>query len=230
MPGVLALIPDWVGPVAEYMLREGLVNTLKIAAISLIGALVIGIVLGTLLTLEFLPVRAAIRAYIEVWRGLPILVTIFVIFFWLPALSQSLRGPLESPLTAAAIALILWGSAQVAEATRGAVGSIPREQHEAASALGFGWVGRHAFVILPQALRRLLPPMVGLLVNIIQNTTIVQVIGAPELLESAERQVERLTFEGEEHAVEIYGAVMVIFFVISFPLTRLAAYLERRLT
>ena len=57
MPGVLALIPDWVEPVAEYMLREGLVNTLKIAAISLVGALVIGIVLGTLLTIEFLPVR-----------------------------------------------------------------------------------------------------------------------------------------------------------------------------
>ena len=100
------------------------------------------------------------------------------------------------PITAGAIALILWGSAQVAETTRGAVASIPREQHEAASALGFGWVGRHAFVIMPQALRRLLPPLVSLLVNIIQNTTIVQVIGAPEILETAERQVERLTFEG----------------------------------
>jgi polar amino acid transport system permease protein len=229
-PGVLGLVPDWVGPVAEYMLREGLANTLKIAAISLVGALVIGIVLGTLLTIEFLPLRAAIRSYIEVWRGLPILVSIFVIFFWLPALSESLRGPLESPLTAAAIALTLWGSAQVAEATRGAVGSIPREQHEAASALGFGWVGRHVFVILPQALRRLLPPVVGLLVNIIQNTTIAQVIGAPELLETAERQTERLTFEGQNHAFEIYAGVAVVFFVISFPLTRLAAYLEKRLT
>ena len=66
---------------------------------------------------------------------------------------------------------MLWGSAQVAEATRGAVGSIPREQHEAAAALGFGWLGRHRYVILPQALRRLLPPFVSLLVNIIQNTT-----------------------------------------------------------
>ena len=112
---------------------------------------------------------------------------------------------------------------------RGAVVSIPREQHEAASALGFGWVGRHTFVILPQALRRLLPPMVGLLVNIIQNTTIAQVIGAAELLETGERQVERLTFEGQNHALEIYAAVMVVFFLISFPLTRLAAYLERRL-
>jgi polar amino acid transport system permease protein len=220
-------LPDWTEPVARYIIEQGLVNTLKLSAIALVGSALIGITLGTLLTIRFLPMRALIRLYIEVWRGLPILVTIFIIFFALPAISDSLRF---DALTAGAIGLILWGSAQVAEATRGAVGSIPREQHEAASALGFGWVGRHAFVILPQALRRLLPPMVGLLVNIIQNTTIVQVIGAPELLESAERQVERLTFEGEERAIEIYGAIMVVFFVISFPLTRLAAYLEKRLT
>jgi len=219
-------LPDWVEPVARYMLEEGLANTLKVSAVALAGSTIIGIALGTLLTIRFLPTRALIRLYIEVWRGLPILVTIFIIFFALPAVSDQLRF---DALTAAAIGLILWGSAQVAEATRGAVESIPREQHEAASALGFGWVGRHAFVILPQALRRLLPPTVGLLVNIIQNTTIAQVIGAPELLETAERQVERLTFEGEQHAIEVYGAVMVIFFLISFPLTRLAAYLERRL-
>jgi His/Glu/Gln/Arg/opine family amino acid ABC transporter permease subunit len=225
-------LPDWTGEVARYILEEGLVNTLKIAAIALVGSTIVGITLGTLLTIQFLPLRALIRLYIEIWRGLPILVTIFIMFFALPAVSLSLRF---DALTAGAIALILWGSAQVAETTRGAVQSIPREQHEAASALGFGWVGRHAFVIMPQALRRLLPPLVGLLVNIIQNTTIVQVIGASELLETAKRQVERLTAPppagvGEIHSFEIYAAVMVIFFCISFPLTRLSAYLEKRLT
>jgi polar amino acid transport system permease protein len=114
------------------------------------------------------------------------------------------------------------------------VQSIPREQHEAAAALGFGWVGTQRFVILPQALRRLLPPLVSLLVNIIQNTTIAGVIGAAELLQTGQRSVERLTAPppigpGEVHAFEIYGAVMAVFFCISFPLTRLAAYLERRL-
>jgi polar amino acid transport system permease protein len=224
--------PDWSGEVARYVLEQGLRNTLKIAAIALVGSTLVGITLGTLLTINFLPLRALIRLYIEIWRGLPILVTIFIMFFALPAVSLSLRF---DALTAGAIALILWGSAQVAEATRGAVQSIPREQHEAAAALGFGWVGRHAFVIMPQALRRLLPPLVSLLVNIIQNTTIVQVIGAAELLETAKRQVERLIAPppagvGEIHSFEIYGAVMLIFFCISFPLTRLSAYLERRLT
>ena len=225
-------IPDWVEPVVRYMAEVGLKGTLRIAAASLVGSAVIGILLGTVLTINFRPTRALIRLYIEVWRGLPILVTIFIIFFALPSLSSRLEF---DPFTAASIGLILWGSAQVAEATRGAVGSIPREQHEAAAALGFGWVGQHAFVILPQALRRLLPPLVSLLVNIIQNTTIAQVIGAAEILETGERSVERLTAPppigpGEVHAFEIYAGVMAVFFMMSFPLTRLAAYLERRLT
>ena len=89
-------------------------------------------------------------------------------------------------------------------------------------------------MILPQALRRLLPPLDNPLVNIIQNTTIAQVIGAAELLGTGERSVERLTAPppigtGEIHAFEIYAGVMAVFFAISFPLTRLAAYLERRL-
>jgi polar amino acid transport system permease protein len=237
-------MPDWVEPVARYMFNPGLVLTLKISAIALVGSTIVGVILGTLYTIRFRPAQALIRLYIEVWRGLPIIVTIFLIFFALPSLVA--RSSLNFAIlgvtfdgefaawVAATIGLILWGSAQVAEATRGAVQSIPREQHEAAAALGFGWVGRHAFVILPQAFRRLLPPLVSLLVNIIQNTTIAQVIGASEVLESGKRQIERLTApppigEGEIHAFEIYAAVMVVFFCISFPLTRLAAYLERRL-
>src|SRR5213078_4517824 len=159
---------------------------------------------------------------------LPILVTLFIIYFALPSVSSRLRF---DPFTAASIGLILWGSAQVAETTRGAVQSIPREQHEASAALGFGWIGRHVFVILRQALRRLLPPLVSLLVNVIQNTTVAATIGVAEVLETGNRSVERLqlTPPGDSHALAIYGGVMAVFFVISFPLTRLAAFLERRL-
>jgi polar amino acid transport system permease protein len=224
-------LPDWVEPTARYMFEVGLPTTLRIAGFSLVASALIGIVLGTLLTIRFAPTRALIRLYIEVWRGLPIIVTIFIVFFVFPIAGDVFEF---DPVVAATIALSLWGSAQVAEATRGAVMSIPREQHEAASALGFGWLGRHAFVILPQSFRRLLPPLVTLLVGIIQNTTLAQVIGATELLDTGKQSVERLTTPppvglGEIHAIEIYGAIAVAFFLISFPLTRLAAYLERRL-
>jgi polar amino acid transport system permease protein len=224
-------MPDWVEPVVRYILEDGLPGTLYVSAIAVVGSAVIGVVLGTLLTIDFMPLKGAIRLYIEVWRGLPILVTVFIVYFGLPSVSPELEF---GPLSAAAIALVVWGSAQVAEATRGAVQSIPREQHEAAAALGFGWLGRHRSVILPQALRRLLPPFVGLLVNIIQNSTLASVIGGIELLQAGKSQVERLTFFppagiGEIHAFEILVFVAAVFFLISFPLTRLAAYLEKRL-
>ncbi len=224
-------LPIWVEPTARYMLEVGLPGTLRIAALAVVASASVGIVLGTLMTIRFAPSRALIRLYIEVWRGLPIIVTIFVVFFVFPIAGNAFEF---DPFTSATVGLSLWGSAQVAEATRGAVVSIPKEQHEAAAALGFGWVGRHAYVILPQALRRLLPPLVSLLVGIIQNTTLAQVIGATELLDTGKRQVERITSPppaglGEIHAIEIYGAIAVVFFLISFPLTRLAGYLERRL-
>ena len=109
-------LPDWVGDVARYMLEEGLVNTLKIAAIALVGSTLVGITLGTLLTISFLPLRAVIRAlHRDLARASD------------PRddLHHLLRAPGREPespvrrLTAGAIALILWGSAQVAETTRG---------------------------------------------------------------------------------------------------------------
>ena len=221
-------LPDWFRDVAEYMLREGLPNTLKIAAFAVTASVVVGIVLGTLITIRFPPLQALIRVYIEVWRGLPILVTVLFIYWSATAEVGGFRFELSAYMSVA-VGLSLWGSAQVAEATRGAVQSIPREQHEAAAALGFGWLGRHAFVIVPQALRRLLPPMVGLLVNIIQNSTIAFVIGVREFLETGNRQFENLTLAGDGHPFAIFGFVMLVFFLISFPLTRLAAFLERRL-
>jgi polar amino acid transport system permease protein len=224
-------MPDWVEPVARYMFEVGLRNTLRTAAVAVVASALIGIVLGTLLTIKFLPTRALIRLYIEVWRGLPIIVTLFVVHFALPSFGPRFEF---DPFTSGMIGLTLWGSAQIAEATRGAVQSIPREQHEASAALGFGWVGRHVNVILPQAWRRLIPPLVSLLVGIILNTTLIQVIGGSELLETAEQSVERLAAPPpsglfEIHAFELYGAVAAVFFVICFPLTRLAAYLERRM-
>jgi polar amino acid transport system permease protein len=226
---VLAWLPGWVDPVARYILENGLKLTLEISAVAVGGSAVVGIFLGPFLTIRFWPLRALVRVYVEVWRGLPIIVTIFLIYFSLPVLGIRLNAWLS-----AAVGLALWGSAQVAEATRGAIQSIPREQHEAASALGFGWVGTQVFVIFPQALRRLLPPLVSLLVNVIQNSTLALLIGAGEVLATAQRETETLQAPppigvGDAHAVALYGAVAVVFFLISFPLTRLAALLERRL-
>jgi len=228
--------PKWWDPVQHYMIHVGLKETAQLAALGVLGAAVIGIVFGTLLTIDFKPSRVLIRLYVEVWRGLPILVTLLLIAYALPRV-RALEDAVElvhrrqlSLFEAGVVTLVLWGSAQVAETTRGAVQSIPREQHEAASALGFGWMGRHWFVILPQAVRRLIPPMIGLLANVVQNTTIVGLVGVSEVLATGNQSTERLLFStGNSHAIAIYVFVMALFFAVSFPITRLAAFLERRI-
>jgi polar amino acid transport system permease protein len=212
----------WVAPVASYVL-QGLWTTLLLALVSIVASVVLGTLLGTLLTLPQRWVRVVLRVYVEIWRGLPIIITLFFIFFVLPVLGLDV-----DTFLAAAIGLTLWGSANVAEVVRGAVQSVPRGQSEAAAALGFPWQRRMRHVILPQATRRALPPLVGLVVNLTQQTSLAAVIGLLDVLEASQRSIERLTLAGgETHAVPILGAVLVVFFVICLPLTILSRRLER---
>ncbi|MFJ8612051.1 amino acid ABC transporter permease [Streptomyces sp. NPDC093675] len=217
-------MPAWVGPVADY-LAGGLRETALLALVSIAASLLVGILLGALLTLPGNPVRAVVRAYVEIWRGLPIIITLFLIFFVLPII-----GVQVNTFIAAAIGLSLWGSANVAEVVRGAVQSVPRGQAEAAAALGFSWTGRMRHVLLPQAARRALPPLIGLVVNLTQQTSLAAVIGLVDILEASQRSIERLTLSGgSTHAVPILGAVLAVFFVICLPLTMLSRWYERRL-
>ena len=212
-------MPDWVEPVGRYILEDGLPGTLYVSAIAVVGSAVIGVVLGTLLTIDFPPLRAAIRLYIEVWRGLPILVTVFIVYFGLPSISPELEF---GPLSAAAIALVVWGSAQVAEATRGAVQSIPREQHEAAAALGFGWLGRHCSVILPQALPLMIPPAGNLTVQLIKSTPLMFLVGVVDVF-----TVGDMIRQGQPGSVALVMlGVLVVFFLLSMTVVAITQLLE----
>ncbi|MGH9067424.1 MAG: amino acid ABC transporter permease [Acidimicrobiales bacterium] len=217
-------MPSWVGPVASYA-AGGLETTVLLAVVTIAVSIVVGTVIGTFLTVPSRLARLPLRLYVEVWRGLPIIVTLFFVFFALPII-----GFHVNTFGAAAIGLSLWGTANVAEIVRGAVQSIPSGQSEAAAALGFRWAQRMRYVVLPQAARRTLPPMVSLLTNLTQATTLGVVIGLLEVLEASQRSIERLLVgTGNSHAIAILGAVLVIFFVICFPLTVLSRWLERRL-
>lgn len=216
-------MPVWVPPVARYM-AVGLETTLLISVVTAAAATLLGVILGSLMTLRARLITVPIRAYVELWRGLPIIVTLFFIFFMLPAVGISLPA-----FYAALIGLTLWTSANCAEITRGAVKSIPHGQHMAATALGLSWAQSMRYVVLPQAYRRMLPPLVSLLANLVQSSALAYIIGVLELTESARRQRERLAILGDSHSLEIYGAVMVIYFLICLPLTRASAHLERRL-
>jgi polar amino acid transport system permease protein len=217
----------WIKPTLD-LVAEGALWTVIIGAVSVVISVVLGVALGVLLCLPrgrwTNMVRWALTAYLQLFRGLPVLVTLFMVFFVSPSLGLRLGS-----ITAAIVGLSLWGSANVMEVVRGAVQSIPKAQFEAASALGFGWTPIMRLVVLPQAMRRMLPPTVNLTVDLIQATTLASLIGVLEVLQRARQAVEYYQLSaGDGHATPIFAAVLLFFFVICYPLTLLAGRMERR--
>ena len=210
------------------LVASGALETIIIAVASVVIAGVLGVLLGVLLCLPAgrrnNAVRWGLTLYLQLFRGLPVLVTLFIVFFVSPSLGLDLAS------TPAAIAgLSLWGSANVMEVVRGAVRSIPTAQFEAATALGFKWAAVMRLVVLPQASRRMIPPVVNLIVDLIQATTLASLIGVVEVLQRSRQAVEYYQLSaGDGHAAPIFAGVLLFFFVICYPLTILARRMENR--
>lgn len=215
---------DWIGPVASYMLG-GLFVTLWVSLLTTVVATAIGIFVGALSASTTPWVRLVVRLYIDIFRGVPSLITLLFVFFALPQVGIS-----TGPIAASVLGLAVWGGANIGEAARGALISISSHQTEAARALGMSKTDALIFAIMPQAVRRFLPPYIGELTVLIQASALASIVGVTDLLGSARQMIERLAYvSGDAHAVEIYCAVLAAFFLICYPLTLLANHLERRL-
>jgi len=215
---------NWLTPVLMYLAR-GTSITLWISFLSLTFATIVGLHVGSLSVSRYKIVAGFVRVYVELFRGIPSLLILLYVFFALPHI-----GIETSPTMASMLGLGLWGSANIAEVARGAISSISRHQTVAGRALGMNAFQTLVFVVLPQALRRFLPPYVGQLTVLIQASALTSVVGVTDLLGSAKQMIERLAYSGSSsHAVEIYMLVLIIFFVICYPLTLLAEFLERRM-
>lgn len=211
---------------SERLLWQGFLVTLQISGVSLIASCIIGMLFGIGAATEVKVLQWFTRLYIEIWRGLPQLITMFIIFFALPKLGVNF-GPVFSGI----VGLSLWGSANFAEIVRGGVKSIRVGQHDAAKALGFNWFQQMRLVIAPQAFRRIIPPSFGLTAAVIQGSTIASLIGAVEIMEQAHRSVARMLFsEGDSRSFAIMLTVMAAFFCFCYPLMLLGRYAEHRMT
>src|SRR5579864_894660 len=163
--------------------------TLQLAAISIVFGTLIGIVGGLGLSYGPLPIRMLVRGYVELLRGLPLLVTIFVSYYGLPLA----LGIDVDPFSSVVFALSIFAGAQMVEIVRGAVISIQRNQTEAAKAIGLTFVPRMRYVILPQAFRRALPPWVNLSVDVVKGTSLCALVSISDLLLTANHLIETTT-------------------------------------
>lgn len=205
----------------------GLLNTLALAGVTLLCSTLIGIALGVLAVTRVTALRWLVRAYVELFRDIPLIVNIFFIFFGVPLV---LTGVEMTPFVAVTLGLSLWGGANGTEIVRGGLTGVPVHQWHSAMALGLRTWQVLVFVVAPQAVRSILPSFTGLLTLLVQATALGALVGVGEFLRVGQIIVERTTvMQGQSPAFKVYLAVLVVYFVICSALTWLSRRLERRL-
>lgn len=211
---------DWgIVQTAIPLLARGTLVTLQIALMAGVLAIALGFTLGLAALGTSRVARAAIAGYVDFIRGTPLLVQIFLIFFALPVV-----GLRFDEITAGTIALALNTAAYVAETVRGGVGSIERGQAEAARSIGMTHPQILAYVLLPQALRPMIPPLTNELITMTKNTSLLSVISVYELTRAGQAIIS-------VHFVplEIYLLLALYYYALIKALSSLSRWLERRM-
>ena len=200
-------------------LLEGLLNTLKVSAIGIAGAFVIGLVLGAARAHRIPVVSQFTAVYVEVIRNTPILVQIFMIFYALPQF-----GIVFDQFTVAWLSVMIWGGAFNSENFRAGFEAVSHRYREAGSALGFGRLGTFLNVTLPIGGRIALPSSINTYISVLKNTSLMYVIGYAELTTTA-LNISNLTLE----TTEALTVLAVIYLALVWSLSALIRLLESRL-
>lgn len=196
---------------------QGLPETVKVALAASLFALVFGLVIALIRLASWQVLRLPAIIYVEFFRGTPALVQLFVIYFGLPDF-----GYQPSPLQAAIVSLGLNGAAYISEIYRAGIESIHRGQLEAALSLGMTPARAMRYIILPQALRTMLPPMTNFAIVLLKDTALVFTVGIVEILALSRQLVTETLQSGV-----IYPMAGAIYLCMTIPMARLAARLER---
>jgi arginine/lysine/histidine/glutamine transport system substrate-binding and permease protein len=203
----------------------GALLTIVLTAFSVFFGTIGGVLLAVMSISDFKPLGWLSRIYVDFFRGTPLLVQIFMIYFGLPTLLQGIGVDFSFNRFAAAItALSLNSAAYLAEIIRGGIQSIDMGQWEASQSMGMGWLQTMRYVIFPQAFRRMLPPLGNEFITLIKDTSLVSIIGFEELFRQGQLMVAT-TYR----AFQIYAAVALVYLLLTFIASRVFSWLEKRL-
>ncbi|MCF0154658.1 MAG: amino acid ABC transporter permease [Veillonella sp.] len=201
------------------LLLEGALVTLKITAFSVAAGFFIGMLASIANLSSFAPLRWLVRIYVDVVRGTPMLVQIFLIYFALP----QVIGQRIDPFVAAVTACSLNSGAYMSEIFRAGIESINKGQMEAGLSLGLSWAQTMRYVIMPQAFKAIIPPLGNEFIAMLKDSSLVSVIGFEELMRRGQLIIAK-TYA----SAEIWTAVAIIYLIMTQVISRFIAYLERR--
>lgn len=199
-------------------------TTLKIAAVSFVIAVAVGLLFALLRLSHNRLVSAFAVGFIEVARGLPIVVVLYIVYFVPPQLFPGLNWSWFTDFTGAVVGLGLHGAAILAEVFRSGIEALHKGQREAAISLGMTPAQSMTYIILPQATRIILPPVANYAIGLLKDTSLCSLIGVNELMNDA----KSIAF-ADYQPMAVFVLVAVIYFVMSFPLSMAVRYMEGRL-
>lgn len=216
VPGyIISYSPD--GDVSAGRLIRGLGVTIKISVLSLVFAFSIGMITALLRLSSSIAARVVARAYLELIRNTPLLIQLFIIYFVIAPVFNI------SPFNSAVLALSLFEGAYASEIIRGGINSIAKGQWESAYSLGLSTIDTYFFIILPQTIKQILPPLTNQAVSLIKDSALVSTIAIYDLTMAGQAIVSQtfLTFE-------IWFTVAFMYLVMTVSISAFVHYLEKR--
>lgn len=206
-------------------LLAGLWVSVRLALIAMVFSILLGFLLGMVMTSKKRIVRLICRIYLEIVRIMPQLVLLFLVYF---GAAKHLGINISGEITGV-IVFTFWGTAEMGDLVRSALIAVPKHQYESAYSLGLNKTQVYLQIILPQTIRRLLPSAVNLLTRMIKTTSLVVLIGVVEVVKVGKQIIDASRYQNPNAALSIYGVIFLLYFAVCFPISKLSAALEKKL-
>ncbi len=205
-------------------LLSGMLVALRISLISVLISIVLGVALGSLMSLKKPAITVASKIYLEFIRIMPQMVLLFLVYFG----TTKALGINMSAETASIIVFSLWGTAEMSDLVRGALGGIPAIQYESSYSLGMTTFQTYVYVIIPQIIRRMLPLSINLITRMIKTTSLVMMIGIVEVLKVGQQIIEANRKSSPNAAFGVYATVFLLYFVVCYVISMFSKHLEKK--
>lgn len=211
----------------RHLIWKGLKLTLELSAVIIVAGSLLGLLVGVGLLYGNRVIRTLLRLYVDIIRGTPMLVIIFLIYYGLPALNINVFGHHVNTnmgrFQTAAIAFSVFAAAHIGEIVRGAIGAIPTGQSDAAKAIGLTFWPRLLLILTPQSLPIIIPPWTNTAAELIKGTSLVTLVSLSDLLFATQKVSARTN-----SFLSLYGAAAIIYFVLCFTVSRTGVLVSRR--
>ncbi len=206
----------------------GMLITIKIAGIALVLSIIFGFILGILMTTKNKFLNIILRIFLEAFRLIHPLIWLFIFFFGLSYIFKIQTDNVEVSL----LVFTLWGSFEIGDLVRSYIKSLPISQFESSMAIGLSKRQMYTYVLIPQIIIRVTPSIVNLATRLIKTTTLIFLIGVPELLKVSQSVIQVVYYNNPNSIISftMYLFLLILYFCLCYPLSLLARFLEKKVS